>query len=477
MTPPKRVLLVSVPAPAVKQTGTEIEYWKWHYALRARLVYPNLSERQLALLGESENQNVGLLSIANTLAKRGIKVDYLAPSLAYQGIYRDLYFNQKLLGLIAKWHYDLIGFSAHTCAIPKAIELAREVKVWQPEARTVIGGPHVNGIYGSIEAARERTELETSFDIVIPGRGEQALLSHLDVEASIPAFEDYPSSDNRFLNVSELPAARIFTALGCRKGQQCVFCADRLHTKRFNRRPLKFVSDELAWLYAHKGTRYFYLGDENFLLEPSHTREVLSVLTGLPDDARFGCQARVESVNEDVISELSRTGRFTEVQLGIESASQSVLNLNKKGLRIERAREACLLIKRYGLQTLGYFLVGLPGETEETAEMTIRMMEELLREGSLDFVEYRSVIPFPGTPMWDQAERYDVQIRHRKWELYRGENLPPFDLENLTAQQIRRYYLWGVSRITTRYKERYRKEYPEEFSLVGVQSAVTEGGF
>jgi len=129
------------------------------------------------------------------------------------------------------------------------------------------------------------------------------------------------------------------------------------------------------------------------------------------------------------------------------------------------------------MSTHCYFLVGLPGETQHTAELTIEKMKELLSNDFVDFIEYRCVVPFPGAPMWNDAEGYGIKIKHMDWRLYRGENPPAFDLENLTSEQIYGFYLEGLREITALYKKRYSREFGDRLPDINVLSAVNEGGF
>lgn len=486
---PQKALLVSIPAPAVEQNQEEKEYWRWHYALKTRLTYPNLSKEQLLKLGNSENQNVGLLSIASVLGDNLIDVRYLAPSLAFVENREDE-FLIRLLKQVQEFKPDYAGFSSHTCGIPIAMDYAKQVKRTNPKTKTVIGGAHANG-------ASEETldELLGNFDFVIRGKGEIPFLELIRgnqdgkgvsykrrgkkiitplSEVSLPK---YPNPANDLLNVDELPAARVFTSLGCRKGAQCVFCADTLHNKGFITRPMEEVFEEIKYFYSNFGTRYFYFGDENLFLDKERALQIMEKINSLDIDIIVGYQVRVESADEDLIKKAAESGRCTEIQYGVESASQEVLNLNRKGLRIQRVRDTCDLTKSHGINTHCYFLVGLPGETQKTAEMTIEKMEELLKDGSVDFVEYRCAVPFPGAPMWEFADNYGLKIKHRDWRQYRGENLPPFNLENLTSEQIYTYYIGGLKRVTELYKNRYLKDFGDELPDMNVLSAVIEGGF
>lgn len=485
----KKIKLVSVPTPAVTQSKEEQEFWKWYQCLKTKLTYPNLSERQLSKIGDSENQNVGLLSMASVLRDNNIGVEYLAPSLYFNGNKRDEDFLKVLIKNINEEKINYIGFSSPTCGIPTAIKYAQEIKKLNPQIISIIGGAHANGTSG-----QTLDELLESFDFVIRGKGEIPLLELIKGNKNVrgvsykqknkniisPVFAEfslkYFNPANDLLNVSELPAVRIFTSLGCRKGSPCVFCAD-LHNKGFATRPLEEVVNEIKYFYNNFSTRFFYFGDENFFFDKKRALQTMNAINSLDLDITVSYQARIESVDKDLIKVASEKGKCTEIQYGVESASQEILNLNKKGLRIKKVQEACDLTKSYGINTQCYFLVGLPGETKETAMLTMEKMEELLKKGTADFVEYRCAIPFPGAPMYDFAQEYGVKIKNKNWKDYRAENIPPFDLENLTATQIHEFYLSGLRKVTDIYKKRYVENWGNKIPDVNIISAVTEGGF
>ena len=230
-------------------------------------------------------------------------------------------------------------------------------------------------------------------------------------------------------------------------------------------------------MYDNYGTRYFYFGDENFFFDKKRAIELMDAIKLLKLDITVGYQTRIKSIDEELISKAAESGMCTEIQYGVESGSQEILDLNKKGLRIEKVVKVLELTKKYGINTHCYFLVGLPGETQDTAMLTISTMKDLLNQGVIDFIEYRCAVPFPGTPMRELAAKFGVKIKHNKWEFYRGENEPPFDLKNLSSTEIYNLYLSGLKQIAGIYKQRYRRDFGDNIQDINVISAVTEGGF
>lgn len=483
----KKVLLISVPAPAVTQTDTEINYWNWHYALKSKLTYPNLSKDQLLYFGNTENQNIGLLSIASALRENGITVEYMAPSVELVGNRRDWEFLEKVLTKVTDFEPDYIGLSSPTCSLPTAIKYSKMIKTVKPGSITIIGGAHANGCEGDL-----LEELVNNFDFVIRGKGEipfvNLVLKSEDKNGicykkngviyenpiCMKGLANYPKPANDLLNISYLPAARVFTSLGC--GGKCIFCVD-INTKKFSEIDEDIIIDEIKYFYKNLGTRYFYLGDENFFFNKSRAFRLIQKISALDLDIILGFQARVESTDESIVKNIAKFLNCTEIQYGVESASQEILNTAKKGLKIEKVREICELTKEYGMNTQCYFLAGLPGETEETAELTINMMESFLEKGIIDMAEYRCVIPFPGSTMWNEKDKYGIKLKNINWGEYRGENHPPFDLETMSSERIHQCYLEGLKRITDIYSKRYMRDFGYEKMDINVLSAITEGGF
>ena len=99
-----------------------------------------------------------------------------------------------------------------------------------------------------------------------------------------------------------------------------------------------------------------------------------------------------------MVSKMAEAG-CERIQLGVESASQQILDQIKKHITPEQTRNAFKLAKKQGISTLGYFMIGFPGESREQAEETVRFAFELDPE----FALFHSLIPVPGSEIYEQA--------------------------------------------------------------------------
>ena len=84
------------------------------------------------------------------------------------------------------------------------------------------------------------------------------------------------------------------------------------------------------------------------------------------------------------------------VSLGIESADPEMLRRHKAGVMLDQVREAVVQIRTEGLRAKGLFMMGLPGETEES----IRRTSDFVLSLGLDDMNMAKFTPFPGAPLW-----------------------------------------------------------------------------
>jgi len=102
---------------------------------------------------------------------------------------------------------------------------------------------------------------------------------------------------------------------------------------------------------------------------------------------------------------------------GVESGSQEILDLVKKKSSLEKVKEAMRMTQAVGITALASFIIGLPGETEETLRKTTEFANELHEEfGSL--YGFHILAPFPGTEVRDRAADYGLEILTNDWTQY-----------------------------------------------------------
>jgi len=113
---------------------------------------------------------------------------------------------------------------------------------------------------------------------------------------------------------------------------------------------------------------------------------------------RWVCNSRVDTIDREMAVKMKAAGCWL-VAFGIESGSQSVLDACRKGAKVESARTAIEMMDSVGIKTWGYFILGLPEETQSTLLETIALSKSL----PLDIALFHTAVPYPGTQFYFQS--------------------------------------------------------------------------
>lgn len=248
----------------------------------------------------------------------------------------------------------------------------------------------------------------------------------------LPAWELFPL--RRYTSSFRMKAFSlpVMSSRGC--PHHCTFCYKSIHGDKFRVRRPALVVDEIAHLKDRFGIEEFDIMDDSFASDPEAAMaicdDIISRKINLPWTLPSGI--RISAVSERFLEKLKASGCY-RVALGIESGNQGVLDSVRKGIRLEQARNAMKLLKKFRMKSVGYFIIGVPGETKETIEDTIRFAIEL----DLDYAQFSKATPFPGTAMYDQL-KIQNRIVARSWDDYDCflKSGPLFIHDNLSSEEI-----------------------------------------
>lgn len=146
--------------------------------------------------------------------------------------------------------------------------------------------------------------------------------------------------------------------------------------------------------------------------------------------------------------------------LGIESGCQRILDKVGKRITIDQIKRAAKTIKNTGIQVLGSFIIGFPEDTTKSIKQTINFAKRL----NLDYAEFSILTPYPGTPIFDFAEKNDLLLT-KDWSRYTAVD-PVMKIENLTARQIKSLFQKAYISIYLRPKIIWRWIKNKQFSLI-----------
>lgn len=340
---------------------------------------------------------LGLLYLATTACKAGFDVSIC-----------------DLAGVEARdWelpesnHYGFITYSTTYSRTLELVELARSVN---PRAKLIAGGPHASAL---------PDEVASDFDHIVVGEGELALCELLSgiiddkiiYGSPISALDKLPFLDYSLVGMDSynrvVDGKKSFTILssrGCPYG--CLFCNSIIMGghKPVRFRSPSFVVGEMMGIRKRYGDVNFRFGDDLFGGRRSWMEEFVKESKHL-DDLAYRAFVRLDqcAAGWGFVDMLVESG-CKHIAVGLESGSDAILSAMRKGITVQMARDGIRRAKDAGLIVRAYLIVGFPGETWDTVNETI----DLVRETQPDeFVVY-PLIPYPGTPLYENPERYGL---------------------------------------------------------------------
>jgi anaerobic magnesium-protoporphyrin IX monomethyl ester cyclase len=201
------------------------------------------------------------------------------------------------------------------------------------------------------------------------------------------------------------------TARGCH--HRCTFCiVGSYYGNSVRKHSIPYILDELRECVRDYGIREFLFWEEAFTLDKRYLLDFCRALTEEHSAVRWAASTRAGSLDDEAVAAMKKAGCYL-IGLGIESGDQGILDRAEKKQNPDDVRRAVALCKRHRVATMGHFIFGLPGETKETAEATIRFMLGL----GLDYMQCYCAVPYPGTALGAEAKTKGW-IHARNWSQY-----------------------------------------------------------
>ena len=438
--------------------------------MKVLLVQPG---QRLALQGNNpaviekergKNPPLGLLYIASVIEQSGRNrvavLDLNLPDF-------DLaYFKQY----IQQGKFDVLGITITTFTLLDSLELISAFRRYNPGGVVIAGGPHV-AIYpqetislGVVDVAVKR-EGEPVINDILDRLGDSAALADVPGICYRVNGDMYDTGDAAYItnldalpppNRSLLPYQRyfsllggdaysttIFTSRGC--PFHCAFCDRPALGKKFRFHSADYVINEIKQCLDLK-IREFLFYDDTFTVNSARVLDICHQIVKLSLNIRWDIRARVDTVDEEMLRALKQAG-CVAIHYGVESGSEPILKRLNKGIDLARIREVFKLTKKVGLETLAYFMLGNPGESQVDIDQSL----DLAMEIQPDMLHLTIFTPFPATRLYREALdggliREDVW---RQFALHPSRDFePPIWGEHFTKRELREL-------ITSSYKKFY----------------------
>jgi len=355
-----------------------------------------------------------------------------------------------------------VGITLFTVGVWAAAKIAQGVKAALPDTTVIVGGPHVSSM------GRETLERFDCFDLAVVGEGEWALIELLRAletggdlgaisgliwrqggglrenpsrpipqdldDLPMPAWDLLPGFPDAYppaiYDYPRGPVATIAASRGC--PFHCKFCDTSTFGARVRAYSPAKVVEMVEHLHARWGVRHLMFVDDLFLASRTRVTDFCERLLATGLRITWTCTARVDTVKPDILALMKRAGCW-EISFGLETGSNELLVKMDKAARVERSEQAVGWTHAAGIRTKGLFMLGYPGETQET----IRATRDFVRRIPMDIMNLAKFTPYPGSPIY--VDLYGTKIRTDHWKKMNGMNFV-FAPEGMTIEELDRGY-------------------------------------
>jgi anaerobic magnesium-protoporphyrin IX monomethyl ester cyclase len=219
------------------------------------------------------------------------------------------------------------------------------------------------------------------------------IIEDLD-DLPLPMYEQLLVPKKRMQNVPG-PFMSILTSRGCPGG--CTFCLKHLnYQNKIRLRSPEKIIDEILY-FKTLGIDNIHMSSDLFTVNRNQVMDLCNRLIRTGLSIKWTCNSRVDYVDQEMLSLMGRAG-CRLIFWGIESANRQILDNVHKSIAPKKVVEALRWSKKAGIRNWGYFILGLPGETEGTIKETIHFSKIL----PLDMALFNIAAPYPGTPLFYQ---------------------------------------------------------------------------
>lgn len=372
----------------------------------------------------------------------------------------------RLTDIVKKFKPDVVGIQCYTFDLKFINEAFEKIKKISKDTICVVGGPHPSTApketmewffpyadYGFIgEAEIGFSKLVDAISTQgynmesIPGLiwregaeiriNEARIVEDLD-SLGYPAWDlirpqTYPECQHGAF-YRKFPIAPIIVTRGC--PYSCGFCAaSKISGKKIRKHSIDYIIREIKMLYDDFKIREFHIIDDNFTYNLDYAKDLLRSIIDLGLNISWATPngVRLDKLDEEMLDLMKRSGLYL-ISAGIESGSDRILKLMRKGTTVSQIRGNIRMIRRAGIEIAGFFIIGYPGETKEDIEETIRFACDL----DILRANFFTYLPFPGTESFNQLKA-NGELDNVDWDNFYFMSAA-YVPQTLTRRQLKKY--------------------------------------
>jgi radical SAM superfamily enzyme YgiQ (UPF0313 family)/glycosyltransferase involved in cell wall biosynthesis len=340
---------------------------------------------------------------------------------------------------------------------PHATALGADYLAEAPHVDALLLGEYEPTLVDLLAVLRDGADLTAIAGLI--WRDEAGGLHAQTERRPLPALSEFPWPDrlalpmynyfDSFAGAMPWPNVQMHASRGC--PYQCIFCVWPqvvYNGHAYRTRDNADIVAEMTFLVRRYGFKAVYFDDDTFNIKDDRIIDLCDRIAAADLGVPITAMGRADTSSREAFEAMKRAG-LVGIKFGVETGDPEMMARIKKHLDLDRVRQAVGWCKELGLGVHLTFSFGGPGETFETARRTIALALDL----DPDTVQFSLMTPFPGTVMFEAAER-DGTLLTRDWKQFdgarytvvRGEHLSREELEGLLGEAHWRWHLHTVRR-------------------------------
>jgi len=399
---------------------------------------------------------MGLAYISAVLEKEGINCNIVDLNL-----FRKI----NVLDEVKKFNPNFIGISVNISSIQSAIDICNNIKK-EYDIPIIFGGPYAT-------SCSEELILKSSVDCIVRGEGEFTMLEivkhgvkgfnkikgisykdngikhnpnrEINTNLDILPFPSWHLLPNLRLykgRIRRKPVGYILTSRGC--PYQCIYCNKNIFGLKFRARSPNNIIEEISLLVNNYGVKEIEILDDNFTLDINRANTILDMIIEKEFKILISFEngIRADRLTPELIKKMKKAGVY-KVGIGVESGSPRILEKIRKSLDLDKVKESVSLLKKEGILVSAFFMLGLPGDNEESMKQTIGFAKEL----NPYIANFAVTVPLPGTDLYDLINKKGNLSNNLKGGFYNISG-SHYEIEGLDSKVVEEY-------LSKAYKEFY----------------------
>jgi len=402
---------------------------------------------------------LGLAYVAGVLEKDGHKVKILDCVM-------DKITTDNVIAIINEFKPEIVGLSSSIITYNKAKATIKAIKSAFPNIRTVFGGPHISMFKDKVLADVPELDIgvygegERTFQELANGKAPPLVLGAIYRDSAGKIVVNPPQPQIKNLDELPLPARHLLPdikryshtplrsmkgimvsmvtsrgcPLGCKYCDQATFSGFRGHSPDYIFKEIDSIGEDIAFISFE---------DDNFGFDKVRLKDFCAEKINRGYKFKWGCSMRLEWIDNETAALMKKSGCAT-LYFGIESGNQDMIYYVNRRMTLSLIREKLQIVKKHRIQAYGSFIIGLPKDTRETMEQTVKFAMSL----PLDGASFNIYTPYPNTTLREEAKKYGSVSDN--WDDY-SDHAPhtPFLLNGITENELldiqknayRRFYM------------------------------------